>query len=194
MTTTTTTNTNTQIMMYYTKQLCNTTHAAASSDSDTTTPLECSICYKLIQKKMFICSSPCNKVFHPSCLEKHFEQTEDAFYDENNENDAIPVFRCCYCRRTTNINAYLLEVFADSLVSMQKSGCYSVEDALQDVRDELKNNTDGDYNFDYEIYMLTDIRRVKKPKQSKRADVGNKLKIKNKMPRMAIKQKMNRNR
>jgi hypothetical protein len=180
--------------MYYTKQLCNTTHAAASSDSDTTTH-ECSICYKPIQKKLFICSSPCNKLFHPSCLEKHFEQTANAFYDENDDNDDEPVFRCCYCRRTTNINAYLLEVFADSLVSMQKSGCYSVEDALQDVRDELKNNTDGDYyNFDYEIYMLTDIRRVKKPKQSKRVVVGNKLKIKNKMPRMAIKQKMNRNR
>jgi hypothetical protein len=42
--------------------------------------------------------------------------------------------------------------------------------------------------------MLTDIRRVKKPKQSKRLVVVNKLKIKNKMPRMAIKQKMNRNR
>lgn len=194
MTTTTPNNTTTQIMLYSTKQWCNTRHAA-SSDSDTTTPLECSICYKLIQKKMFICSSPCNKVFHPSCLEKHFEQTEDAFYYENNENDAVPVFRCCYCRRTTNIRAYVLEVFADSLVSMQKSGCYSVEDALQDVRDELKNNTDGDYyNYDYEIYMLTDIRRVKKPKQSKRVVVGNKLKIKNKMPRMAIKQKMNRNR
>lgn len=173
-------------MMHYTKGRPTLSLAASST--------ECDICYKLIQKKMFICSSPCNKVFHPSCLEKHFQQTADAFYDENDENDGDPVFRCCYCRRTTNIDAYLLEVFADSLVSMQKSGCYSVEDALQDVRNELKNNTDGDYNFDYEIYMLTDIRRVKKPKQSKRTDVGNKLKIHTKMPRVAIKQKMNRNR
>jgi hypothetical protein len=192
MTTTTANNTNTQIVLNYTKQWCNTTRAS-STDSDTTTP-ECSICYKPIQKKLFICSSPCNKIFHPSCLEKHFEQTANAFYDENYDNNDEPVFRCCYCRRTTNINAYLLEVFADNLVSMQKSGCYSVEDALHNVCEDLKNNTDGDYNFDYEIYMLTDIRRVKKPKQSKRVVVGNKLKIKNKMPRMAIKQKMNRNR
>ena len=186
---------NTQITMYYTKQLRNTTTPASiDSETTTTTTPECSICYKLIQKKMFICSKPCNKIFHPSCLEKHFEQTANAFYAENDDNDDEPVFRCCYCRRTTNINAYFLEVFADSLVSLQKSRCYSVEDALQNVRHDLKNNTDGEYNFDYEIYMLTDIRRVKKPKQSKRVVVGNKLNIHNKVPRMTIRQKTNRNR
>jgi len=175
---------NTQFELCYTKPLRN-------CPVYSMTNFECSICYKLIQKKMFVCSKPCKKVFHPGCLEKHFQQTLDSAAEEDNYN---PIYKCCYCRRKTNINVYFMEMFVDSMISLQNSRCYFTQDVIDDMRHRIKYNPDEEYNDDYEIYQLHNIQFYKKPKQSKRAEIGNKLKKQNKMPRVAVKQRMNRNR
>ena len=178
--------TNTHLKLFYTKNLLN-----GESLEHCTTTFECSICYQVIQKKMFVCSKPCNKVFHPSCLEKHFQQMADSAAEEDNNN---PIYNCCYCRRTTSINVYLLELFVDNMETLQKNRCFFTQDVIDDVRHRIKYNPESDFDLNYEIYSLHSTRFFKKPKQSKHAEIGNKLKTQNKMPRVAVKQRMNRNR
>jgi len=132
---------------------------------------ECSICYKPIEKKMFKCSNPCNKLFHFSCLRTHLEQIEennDMYSEEGNP----PIYRCCYCRRSTNIRLYFLELMAHDLLCLQNSGCYFTQNTIDDLYYKIKHpefikNEDG---YDSIIYYLENDKHIKKPKQSKRAE------------------------
>jgi len=171
---------NTQFKLFYTKIL-------HSSSTHSNTNFECSICYQSIQKKMFVCSKPCNKVFHSSCLEKQFQLTTDTAYEEDSGE---PVFRCCYCRRTTNINIFFIEVFIDNMVTLQNSRCFFTQDVIDDLRHKIKYDPHGEFNEDYEIYSLHCTRFFKKPKQSKRTEIGNKLKSHKKMTRVSVGQKI----
>lgn len=175
---------NTRMKLFYTKLL-------RSSLSYCNTNFECAICYQSIQKKMFVCSAPCNKIFHSSCLEKQFQQTTDSAYEEY---IGEPIFKCCYCRRTTNINVFCMELFIDNMVSLQNSRCFFTQDVIDDLRYKIKYDPDGEFREDYQIYSLHCTRFFKKPKQSKRTEIGNKLKSHKKMPRVAVKQRINRNR
>ena len=132
---------------------------------------ECSICYKPIQKKMFKCSNPCNKLFHFTCLKKHFDQTEENHYIYSEESKH-PKYNCCYCRRPTNIRLYSLELMAHDLVCLQNSGCYYTQDTIDDIYYNIKHPEfikDMD-NYHSIIYQLVNDKHIKKPKQSKRAE------------------------
>jgi len=124
-------------------------------------------------------------------LEKHFQQITDSAFEEDNDN---PIFNCCYCRRTTNINVYFMELFVDNMETLQNSRCFFTQDVIDAVRHKIKYDPDGDFEEDYEVYSLYCTRFFKKPKQSKRAEIGNKLKSHKKMHRVAVKQRINRKR
>jgi len=134
---------------------------------------ECSICYKPIEKKMFKCSNPCNKVFHFNCLKQHFEQIEENHYIySEEEEEKPPTFNCCYCRRSTNIRLYSLELMAHDLLCLQNSGCYYTQPTIDDIYYNIKHPEfikDMD-NYDSIIYQLVNDKHIKKPKQSKRAE------------------------
>ena len=140
--------------------------------------MECSICYKPVQKAFAQCSAPCNKVFHTACIEKIIEQTEENAYNEDKEAE----HKCCYCRRSIDVNRYALQDVVRRLMCLKRGGYY-VNEALQQVKKELLNN---DYEEDgpYNIYFNERIYYEKKPKQTKRMA---QKKI-TKQPRIHIKQ------
>jgi hypothetical protein len=120
----------------------------------TTPELECAICYKAITKMFFECSKPCQKVFHPSCMEKSMNQTEEVAY----EMDDVADHKCCYCRRAIDANRYFLQLFARHLITLRAGG-YEVTDALAQVRYDFRHISDGeqDNNGEYEIYVIQNI-------------------------------------
>jgi hypothetical protein len=125
--------------------------------------LDCSICYKKINKNYFVCGAPCRKVFHPGCIEKMLKQSEESAYEADEE----PMFRCCYCRRDIDLDNYDLQLFAQHLIALNNYS-YDVHDALKRVVFLLKNNEKPDDDEAFEYYELRDNTYVKKPKQPKR--------------------------
>ena len=151
---------------------------------------ECGICYKNINKKVFVCANPCDKTFHQACLETMIDHLED---NADNEDKEEVCYQCCYCRREFDINQYELELFVQKLLHFQTRG-YNIGDAVQTATLNAVTYED-DYNteYQYDIYFPVDPSFVKKPKQSKRADFKNhnknKNQYKNKKMRMNIGQK-----
>lgn len=142
--------------------------------------MDCSICYKKINKKFFECGAPCGKAFHPGCIEKMLEQTEETA----NENDEEANFRCCYCRRDIDIDNYTLQLFAQHLITL--NGCsHDVTDAIRRVEFLLKNNEKLDEDESFEYYELIhhghDMKKPKQPKREilkKRAHIPRQIRIK----------------
>ncbi len=134
---------------------------------------ECAICYKKINKTCFMCTDPCNKVFHPACLEESFIQAE-----ENNDEDDEVQHRCCYCRRHLNLSNYGLELFAQNLRRLGNSKGFDVDGALELIKKNIANNVDQDEDEDnYEIYYTKNqTGEARKPKQSNQDAYKNKNK------------------
>jgi hypothetical protein len=125
--------------------------------------LECAICYKGINKAYFICSEPCNKVFHMGCLDEAFKNVaETAYY-----NDEEAVQRCCYCRRHVNFDNYELETLAHELRTIQYSKCYQVEDALALIKHNIEHNIIFDQDDEYVVYGPKYMPQKKQPKEPK---------------------------
>jgi len=143
---------------------------------------ECSICYKNIKKYYAICSAPCKKVFHTTCIEKMIAQTEAAANAEDEEVD----YKCCYCRRSIDINHYDLQEVGRKLICL-KNGGYDVSEALHHVKNQFANMVEYEGGDDvyYSIYFdAFSTHFQKKPKQTNRMP----LKKINKQPRIHIKQ------
>ena len=146
---------------------------------NTCTELECAICYAPIKKVYFMCSAPCNKVFHTNCLEQAMEQTQETALDADEE----PEHKCCYCRRQIDVDHYLLQLYGRYLKTLGASGAYDISEAMELVKEQLQNGQVDD-NAEYIIYELRDKYYQKKPKQAK-----NQIKQKTtSVPRMRIKQ------
>ena len=127
--------------------------------------MECSICYKPVQKAFAKCSAPCSKVFHTSCMDKMLEQTEASAYEEDREAE----HKCCYCRRSIDVNRYALQDVARQLRCLERGG-YDVSEALKRVKKELQNGENDDEEDEpYNIYFIERIYYEKKPKQAKRS-------------------------
>ena len=129
----------------------NSTEVADVMKEANETVVECAICYKRIQKDVFICSEPCNKLFHPGCIERMMDETA---YGN--------LHRCCYCRREIQMDSYMKEVYINALMKM-KAGGYCVDEALQMIELNGVNQDEG-----YAIYLLMPMEYVKKPKQAKK--------------------------
>jgi hypothetical protein len=154
--------------------------------------LECSICYKQITNAFFVCSAPCNKLFHKSCLEQSMEQTAETAFDA----DEDVVHRCCYCRRNINMKSYYRQLFARHLKTVSFRGL-DVSYALAQLaieNDNDNNDEDDDEEeeeIEYLVYDTIDIRFMKKPKQSKRTEFKKNVQSRRRnkmMPHAAIKQ------
>ena len=145
--------------------------------------LECSVCYKKIYRDYFVCSAPCNKVFHVSCMEKMMNETKQAAYEADEE----PQHKCCYCRRSFDRQNYLAQLWGRHLIMLRNTGYYDVSDAWCKLQRMIKN--DGSILFEEhvscEVYELRDITRVKKPKQ---ANLKKKQTFVRKQPRVHVKQ------
>ena len=132
---------------------------------------ECGICYKNINKKVFVCAKPCNKTFHLACLESMIDHLEDnADTADNDDEDDDVCYQFCYCRREFDINQYELELFIQKLLHCKTQGYY-IDDAVETATLNAINYAD-DYNteFQYDIYKPVDSSRVKMPKQPKRGE------------------------
>lgn len=125
--------------------------------------MECSICYKPINKYYAECSAPCNKRFHTTCMEKMVQQTEIAAYEEEQEAE----HKCCYCRRSFDINKYGLLDVARQLMCLQRGG-YHVNEALRQIKKQLQNGENDDDDEAYSVYYVERVHYQKKPKQTKR--------------------------
>jgi hypothetical protein len=102
--------------------------------------LECSICYKRIYKRAFICSEPCNNVFHTTCMEK-------MIYQECAMMTGIRVpNRCCYCRRNINMNNYNLELYSNKLLMYKNLG-YDISSAVKTITERFGPES-GEVNND----------------------------------------------
>ena len=139
---------------------------------------ECGICYNPIKKSYAKCSAPCNKVFHVNCMEKMMDQTEEAAYEEDVEEE----HKCCYCRRCIDTKHYGLQYSALILLRL-KNGGYNVSEAIEKLKiDILFNDAESDYVYNY--YYMKPMSYQKKPKQAKRS-APKKI---TKQPRIHIKQ------
>ena len=145
--------------------------------------LECSVCYKKINRTYFICSSPCNKVFHMDCMYKMMDRTEEAAYEANE----YPQHKCCYCRRSINMRNYLLKNYADTLLISRNTGYYDVSNPMYKVVQYKSCVFMGkpEEDISYENYELIDTTRIKKPKQ---ANLKKKQTFVRKQPRVHVKQ------
>ena len=128
--------------------------------------MECSLCYKPITKTFFVCSAPCNKIFHVSCMEQSMEQTEQAAWEADEDAE----HKCCYCRRSIDVDKYHLHLMGRHLSTLRAGGCHDVSDAIEQIKEQLSSGTLEDDDFEYAIYEIRDTKHVKKPKQSKRAE------------------------
>jgi hypothetical protein len=135
---------------------------------------ECAICYKNINKKVFVCASPCNKTFHTACLETmidHLEKNADANADVEVGENINVCYKCCYCRREFDINQYELELFLQKLVHYQTHGFHIGSAAETATLNAATYEDDYDTEYQYDIYMPVDSSHVKMPKVSKRSAV-----------------------
>ena len=135
---------------------------------------ECAICYKNINKKVFVCAAPCNKTFHQACLESminHLEKNAEAEADVEVGENINVCYKCCYCRREFDINQYELELFLQKLLHYQTHG-FHIGSAVETATLNAATYED-DYNteYQYDIYMPVDSSHVKMPKVSKRSAV-----------------------
>lgn len=133
--------------------------APKTSDENGYIGIECAICYKRINTNVFICTEPCNKMFHPSCLQKVLEQTEETF-EPNDENEE-PKHSCCYCRREYDMENYYMEVYLRELKGLQAGGYY-VMNAINKLKEDGVVT-----NGAYEIHLLHDTEDDIKPKNQK---------------------------
>ena len=133
--------------------------APPTTDENGYIGIECAICYKRINEQVFICTEPCNKMFHPSCLQKVIEQTEETF--ESDDETDEPTHCCCYCRREYDMDNYYMEVYMRELKSLQAGGFY-----IGDAMDKLMTEgiIDGD---NYEVYIIVNKEDDIKPKNQK---------------------------
>ena len=139
---------------------------------------ECDICYRSINKRAMVCSSPCNKIYHQACLETTIEQ------QEMTASTADAPIRCSYCRREINMEAYILDTELQHLRMLKAAGGYDVSNAIQTIIE-----ADGVFphdGFQLEYFEINDCRYIKKPKQSFRASY--KQKPKHKRPQIKINQ------
>jgi hypothetical protein len=146
--------------------------------------LECAICYKHINKYLFVCSAPCSKVFHTTCMEKVLEQTEEAAYEMGTDIE----HKCCYCRRSIDIVLYQLQNHLRGLIGLRSRGNVDVSDAVKHALKQIQNREQGEpFEFDiqYTIYEFYDDAFIKKPKQFNRATFSKK---KVSTPRIRVKQ------
>ena len=133
-----------------------------------TSELECSVCFKGIQKTFFQCSAPCDKVIHVACMEKMIERTNEAAWEAGRKAE----HKCCYCRREINIDCYILQRFARHLATLKSRACYDVSNALDDILEQLAAGK-IDNDLEYEIYEIPPAFHQKKPKQAKRTMAKN---------------------
>ena len=133
--------------------------APKTSDENGYIGIECAICYKRINTNVFICSEPCNKMFHPSCLQKVLQQTEDTF--ESDDENEEPKHSCCYCRREYDMENYYMEVYLRELKGLQAGGYY-VMNAINKLKEDGVVT-----NGAYEIHLLHDTEDDIKPKNQK---------------------------
>jgi hypothetical protein len=133
---------------------------------------ECGICYKRIYNKVFICTEPCGKTFHPACMEKMIDQIEENADVDTEEDEKSIEYRCCYCRREFDIQNHDIELFMRHLLGL-KAGGYDVSEAIIQAHNNvaaMDEDSDGeDSTFEYNIYVPLDKTYIKKPKQGKRA-------------------------
>lgn len=143
---------------------------------------ECAICYKHISNKVFVCDKPCNKTFHPSCMEKLIDRIEETA-DDDDEDPKKTCYQCCYCRREFDINHYDTTLFIEQL--MYAKGCgYHIHHAL--IQCMINGMESSDVSYQYDIFIPMETSHVKLPKQSKRATFKNKSKHKNKHHRQHV--------
>lgn len=90
--------------------------------------IECNICYKSINKVAFVCTEPCNKVFHLDCIERMLNEIKLSA----RQAYQVPIYRCCYCRRHLNLLQYSVEKFIHNLHQLKKEG-YIVKNAIKQV-------------------------------------------------------------
>ena len=95
------------------------------------------------------------------CSENHFVEFAD-LYEEDKEAE----HKCCYCRRSIDVNRYSLLDVVRRLMCLQRGG-YDVREAQQQVKKELDANTNEDIS--YNIYFPLHTHYEKKPKQAKRS-------------------------
>lgn len=130
--------------------------------------IDCDICYKRIQKNVFVCNEPCNKTFHPACLEKMVDQLEETAWEEEKEIE----YRCCYCRREFDFKAYQRELFGRHLLGLKANG-YNVNEAIRQLCQEdeaaIAGNEEEEHDKEYSVYVPLDTSYIKKPKAGKRA-------------------------
>ena len=124
---------------------------------------ECDICYKVIWKEAFVCSSPCNKKFHINCLDTVFQNDND----NSRMYDVPEIFRCCYCRREVDIARFFLEIFVKDLNKLHKQG-YNVTKALS-ITNSMIDGTIEPEPLEHEIYLQKNISYFKTPKKSKKS-------------------------
>jgi len=142
--------------------------------------LECSICYKKINKTYFICGEPCSKVFHIACIQKMMDQIEETAYDSIDDPDEEPNYRCCYCRRDIHYDNYMLQLFEHQFTILHGIS-YDAQDAIDRINHYIKTDDKKDQEETFKIYDLIDMSYIKQPKQPKRQFL-----IKNVLPRRII--------
>jgi hypothetical protein len=140
---------------------------------------ECSICYDRINNNMYVCSAPCNKIFHQKCLEKVMDQQEDDFYAAHDEDEIEakkikPQVRCAYCRREINTDTFILDKTLRELLQLRAGG-YDVNDAIHKVVAANGSMDNGEEEFYIEYFVNVNCAYVKKPKQTFRAFATKKM-------------------
>ena len=160
----------------HTSQMPLATAGAAGAAADTSccsrTHNECSICYGRINNNMYVCTEPCNKLFHSECLEKIMDQQEDDFYANHDMAEILtknlkPQIRCAYCRREINADAFILDNTFRELLHLRAGG-YNVSEALSKVVN-ARGKMGDEETFDIEYFINLDCSYSKRPKQSFRA-------------------------
>jgi hypothetical protein len=95
-----------------------------------------------VWKKAFICSEPCNKVYHWACLEKMIHS------DSHQGRGRID---CAYCRREVDIDYYLIQITLYDLQCAKNQG-YDVADAVASVH-QLNGKVESIEDLEVEYYL-----------------------------------------
>jgi hypothetical protein len=174
---------NSKLIKYSLLKVCDYKHTFNEKEDP-----ECAICYKHISNKVFVCDKPCNKTFHPSCMEKLIDRIEETADDDDDDDDDDDeqkkiCYQCCYCRREFDINDYDTKLFIQEL--MYAKGCgYNIFGALTQCILNGMEEIEGQCHYD--IFIPLETSHVKLPKQSKRATFKNKNKNTNKHHRQRV--------
>ena len=117
------------------------------------------------------------------CMEKMMDQTEEVAYEANE----YPQHKCCYCRRSINMQNYLLKNYELKMLVSRNTGYYDVSNPMYKVRQYESCVFRGkpEQDISYDIYELIDTTRIKKPKQ---ANLKKRHTFARKQPRIHVKQ------